>query len=167
MDPTQTAFVPGRLIGDNVLCHLEEVEYLQQTGQPGCMGILGFSKAYDCLSRPWVLDCMSNMGFGEALANGSATCLRSPQLQLLSMAGSHPAFLSNQRYNKVAHYHPFCMSWQPNLWPVTSGTKPSKASSSQSPCQMMSQRLSATNMLMTPPCMCFSPQMLKRLLTAG
>ena len=36
VDPTQTAFVPGRWIGDNVLCHLEEVEYLQQTGQPGC-----------------------------------------------------------------------------------------------------------------------------------
>ena len=32
VDPTQTAFVPGRWIGDNVLCHLEEVEYLQQTG---------------------------------------------------------------------------------------------------------------------------------------
>ena len=24
-----------------------------------------FSQAYDRLSRPWVLDCMSNMGFGE------------------------------------------------------------------------------------------------------
>ena len=34
VDPTQTAFVPSRWIGDNVLCHLEEVEYLQQTGQP-------------------------------------------------------------------------------------------------------------------------------------
>ncbi len=65
VDPTQTAFVPGRWIGDNVLCHLEEVEYLQQTGQPGCMVFLDFSKAYDRLSRPWVLDCMSNMGFGE------------------------------------------------------------------------------------------------------
>ena len=31
VDPTQTAFVPGRWISDNVLCHLEEVEYLQQT----------------------------------------------------------------------------------------------------------------------------------------
>ena len=65
VDPTQTAFVPGRWIGDNVLCHSEEVEYLQQTGQPGCMLFLDFSKAYDRLSRPWVLDCMSNMGFGE------------------------------------------------------------------------------------------------------
>ncbi len=26
---------------------------------------LDFSKAYDRSSRPWVLDCMSNMGFGE------------------------------------------------------------------------------------------------------
>ncbi len=44
VDPTQTAFVPGRWIGDNVLCHLEEVEYLQQTGQPGCMVFVGFQQ---------------------------------------------------------------------------------------------------------------------------
>ena len=65
VDPTQTASVPGRWIGDNVLCHLEQVEYPQQTGQPGCMVFSDFSKAYDRLRRPWVLDCMSNMGFGE------------------------------------------------------------------------------------------------------
>ena len=64
VDPTQTAFVPGRWLGDKVLSHLKEVEYLQQTGQPGCIVFLGFSKAYDRLSRPWVLDCMSSMGFG-------------------------------------------------------------------------------------------------------
>ena len=64
-DPTRTMFVPGRWIGDNELCHLEQVEYLQQIGQPGCMVVLDFSKAYDRLSRPWVLDCMANMGFGE------------------------------------------------------------------------------------------------------
>ncbi len=72
---------PGRWIGDNVLCHLEEVEYLQQTGRPGCMVFLDISKAYDRFSRPWVLDCMSSMGFGECackwvsimLQNTSAT----------------------------------------------------------------------------------------------
>ena len=58
-------FVPGRWIGDNVLCHLEEVDYLQQTGQPGCMVFLDFSKAYDRLSRSWVQKCMSSMGFGQ------------------------------------------------------------------------------------------------------
>ena len=39
-----------------MLCHVEEVEYLQQTGQPGCMVFMDFSKAYDRLSRSWVLD---------------------------------------------------------------------------------------------------------------
>jgi len=76
VDPTQTAFVPGRWIGDNVLCHLAEVEYLQQTGQPGCMGFLDFSKAYERLSRPWVLDCMSNMGFGERACKRVSTMLK-------------------------------------------------------------------------------------------
>ncbi len=33
--------------------------YVQQIGQPGCMAFLGFSKAYDRLSRPWVLDHIS------------------------------------------------------------------------------------------------------------
>ena len=80
VDPTQTAFVPGRWIGDNVLCHLEEVEYLQQ-GQPGCMVFLDFSKAYDRLSRSWVLQCMSSNANGQnackwvsiVLQNTSAT----------------------------------------------------------------------------------------------
>ncbi len=45
VDLTQTAFVPGRWIGNNVLCHLEEVEYLQQIGKPSCMTFLDFSKA--------------------------------------------------------------------------------------------------------------------------
>ena len=68
VSPTQKKkkkIVPGRWIGDNVLCHLEEVEYLQQTGQPGCLVFLDFSKAYDRLSRSWVQKCMSSMGFGQ------------------------------------------------------------------------------------------------------
>ncbi len=48
------------------------------------------------------------------------------------------------------------MSWQPNLSPVTSGIKRGKVSSDQSPCQMVSRRLSAISMLMTPPYMCCS-----------
>ena len=35
VDPTQTAFLPGRWIGDNVLLHLEEVSYLRDSGAPG------------------------------------------------------------------------------------------------------------------------------------
>lgn len=62
-DPTQTAFVPGRWIGDNVLQHLEEVDYCQDTGTPGCILFLDFTQAYDRLAREWLYACMEHMGF--------------------------------------------------------------------------------------------------------
>ena len=37
----------------------------KKTGQPGCIVFLDFSKAYDRLSRSWVQNCMSSMGFGQ------------------------------------------------------------------------------------------------------
>lgn len=46
VDPTQTAFLPGRWIGDNVLYHLEEVQYLEETGTEGCVVMLDSEKAY-------------------------------------------------------------------------------------------------------------------------
>eukprot|EP00775_Hariotina_reticulata_P015037 gene15037-biopygen719 len=63
IDPTQTAFVPGRQIADNVLYHLEEVDYLQQERQPGVILFLDFAKAYDRLNRTWIQLCMQRMGF--------------------------------------------------------------------------------------------------------
>jgi hypothetical protein len=45
VDSTQTAFVPGRDIADNVLLHLEEIDYLRAAQQPGCILFLDFEKA--------------------------------------------------------------------------------------------------------------------------
>jgi exonuclease III len=63
IDSTQTAFVPGRDIADNVLLHLEEIDYLQEQQQPGCVTFLDFEKAYDRLDRDWLFKCMSAMQF--------------------------------------------------------------------------------------------------------
>ena len=63
VDSTQTAFLPGRWIADNVLAHLEEMEYLETAKEPGCIAFLDFSKAYDRLDRQWVLKCMQKLGF--------------------------------------------------------------------------------------------------------
>jgi hypothetical protein len=35
LDTSQSAFVPGRWIGDNVLFHMEEIDYLEEMQQPG------------------------------------------------------------------------------------------------------------------------------------
>jgi hypothetical protein len=66
VDATQTAFLPGRWIGDNILCHLEEIDYLQSSQQPGCIVFLDFEKAYDRIDRGWLFKCMQAMGFGAA-----------------------------------------------------------------------------------------------------
>jgi exonuclease III len=66
IDPTQTAFVPGRDIADNVLHHLEEIDFLQEEQQPGCIVFLDFEKAYDRLNRGWLLRCMEAMHFPES-----------------------------------------------------------------------------------------------------
>ncbi len=70
IDETQTAFVPGRDIADNVLHHLEEIDYLQevgvQQGQQGCILFLDFEKAYDRLDRDWLRRCMETMCFPES-----------------------------------------------------------------------------------------------------
>lgn len=65
IDPEQTAFLPGRWIGDNVLTHLEEVTWLQESGTPGCVVWLDFEKAYDRCHRPWIFAVMRRMGFPE------------------------------------------------------------------------------------------------------
>ena len=62
-DPTQTAFVPGRWIGDNILQHLEEVDYCMETDTPGCVLFLDFSQAYDRLARDWLFEVMTRMQF--------------------------------------------------------------------------------------------------------
>lgn len=48
-----------------MLLHLEEeIDYLELTNNPGVLAFVDFEKAYDRISRPWVLTCMERLGFG-------------------------------------------------------------------------------------------------------
>lgn len=67
VDPGQTAFLPGRWIGDNILHHLELVDYCQAEAVPGCILFLDFEKAYDRLDRGWLFQCMERQGFPPAV----------------------------------------------------------------------------------------------------
>ena len=83
-----------------------------KVGTSLCLAQLDLQEASTeaCITSPgpaWVL--------ARARANSLASWFETPQLQLLLMAGSHPAFLSNQGYNKVAHCQFSCLSWQPKL----------------------------------------------------
>ena len=63
IDDTQTAFVPGRWIGDNILCHLDIFDYVSAP-ESACVLFLDFDKAYDRVCRGWLLACMERMGIG-------------------------------------------------------------------------------------------------------
>ena len=64
IDSTQTAFLPQRWIGDNILAHLEIIASHQRTQQPGVLLFLDFEKAFDRMDRPWLQRCMAATGFG-------------------------------------------------------------------------------------------------------
>ena len=87
IDSTQTAFVPGRQIADNVLCHLEEVDYLQQTQQPGVALFLDFAKAYDRVDRPWLQLCMQQMGFPAGSIRWMRLLLQGTQAKIMFNRG--------------------------------------------------------------------------------
>lgn len=65
-DPTQSAFLAGRDIADNVLYHKLLFQHLTKTNSPGCLVFLDNVKAYDRILRDWVMECMAAMRFTPA-----------------------------------------------------------------------------------------------------
>ena len=82
VDRTQTAFLPGRWIGDNILQHCEELDYCQATATPGVVLFLDFAKAYDTLDRPWLQHCMCHMRFPPAALRWVALMLQGTQARV-------------------------------------------------------------------------------------
>eukprot|EP00775_Hariotina_reticulata_P015040 gene15040-biopygen865 len=71
----------------NVLCHLEEVDYLQQEQQTGVILFLDFAKAYDRLNRTWIQLCMQCMGFPAGSIRWVQLLLQGTQAQLMFNKG--------------------------------------------------------------------------------
>ena len=82
VDRTQTAFLPGRWIGDNILQHLEEVDYCAVASTPGVVMFLDFAKAYDSLDRRWLQLCMRRMRFPAVAQRWVALMLQGTQVQV-------------------------------------------------------------------------------------
>jgi hypothetical protein len=63
VDPSQTAFIKGRWIGDNVLLQQGLMEELHQAQLPGVILFLDVAKAYDRVDRAWLYRCALSLGF--------------------------------------------------------------------------------------------------------
>ena len=66
ISPTQSAFVPGRLITDNVLLAYETLHamHTRKKGKKGSLSLkLDISKAYDRMEWPFLKGIMEKLGF--------------------------------------------------------------------------------------------------------
>lgn len=92
IDGTQTAFVPGRWIGDNVLFHLEELDYVTDTNASACLVGLDYNKAYDRVNRGWLHRCMEALGLPSEAQRWVSLLLQGTRAQVIVNGALSRAF---------------------------------------------------------------------------
>ena len=82
---TQSAFVPGRLITDNVLVAYETLHsmHCRKTEKKGMLALkLDISKAYDRVEWAFLKKMMSKLGFPDVWIKRIMTCVSTPSFSV-------------------------------------------------------------------------------------
>ena len=64
---TQTGFIKGRFIGENVRLIFDTIDYLNKTDQDGILIFSDFEKAFDSLSHSFLIKCLKHFNFSTSL----------------------------------------------------------------------------------------------------
>ncbi|KAJ9536013.1 hypothetical protein OSB04_un000819 [Centaurea solstitialis] len=90
---TQSAFIPGRKIVDNILmAHELVVGYHLNVGQPRCAFKIDIRKAYDMVSWDFLLNMLDGFGFHPALVRWLKVMITSPSFSIALNGQVHGFF---------------------------------------------------------------------------
>ena len=67
INSSQTGFIQGRYIGENIRTIQECIEYLSKVNKPGLIFFADFEKAYDSIDHDFMDKCLESLNFGEDL----------------------------------------------------------------------------------------------------
>ena len=65
IDSSQTGFIKGRYIGENIRLLEETIEALEHENSPGWLFFADFEKAFDSVSHKFILNCFEWFNFGS------------------------------------------------------------------------------------------------------
>ena len=64
IDCSQTGFIKGRYIGENIRLIQETIEMLEKENMPGLLFFADFEKAFDSISHKYIIKCLESFNFG-------------------------------------------------------------------------------------------------------
>lgn len=105
VNEAQNAFLPDRLIIDNVLLAVEAFNYIKKKkhGNNGFVGIkLDISKAYDSLEWDFIESTLTTMGFPTSMVSTIMKCIRSVSFSILINGNPTDQFIP-QRHQTRGH----------------------------------------------------------------
>ena len=80
--PTQTGFLPNRWIGD-MSSHLEQIDYMAESGQAGVSCHLDWKSAFDAVDRQWTLMAMRAFGFPQQAVRWASVLLQNTTCKVM------------------------------------------------------------------------------------
>lgn len=97
IDKTQSAFIKGRSIVDNVLLMQEVVRgYHRDSGSPRCSIKVDLMKAYDSVDWGFLIDTLSAMGFPSIFIQWISQCISTAYYSVI-INGSLEGFFPGRR----------------------------------------------------------------------